>query len=302
MAEPDGLPWFSRDLTDLVHPLIPGRVYVVLAPTGTGKTLVGLNLVATLLQDTDARLLIAATEETPRYLDLLACRALGVSYADYFYGRLNGKAKDVAELNAMYAKDPRLTILPDREPTLLELHAALTATSPTDRPHLLLIDHLHCMDQERRTLPAFLELAMATLPALATLLNVVIVVLAQVHRPQARDPLYAYRIPTATSGMGSAKIEHNADVILGLSRKLKDDLNPQVLARLSKGLLNRGESVRDHEERNTARITVLKHRMDDDAARRSILLTVSGGKLQDRIALTGTDDYYPIPTREPGED
>ena len=35
----DGIRWFSKDLTDVIHGIVPGRVYVVLSPTGTGKTL-----------------------------------------------------------------------------------------------------------------------------------------------------------------------------------------------------------------------------------------------------------------------
>lgn len=285
----NGVPWFSQDLTTLVHPMVAGRVYVVLAPTGTGKTLFGLNVVAQLLQDwTAIQVLVAATEETPRYYELLACRAAGVSYADFFYERLNElDVQSVARWLLHYRGSMQLQMVAQREPTLTDL---LNGVVPHRPPHLLVIDHLHGFQSGRTSLPAFLDLAMNTLTHLATSLDTCILLLAQVHRPQGRDPLYAYRIPTATSGLGSAKIEQSADVLLGVSRKLRDDLGADVLARLAKGLLKRGESVRDYEEPNTARVTVLKHRMDDAACRRSLLLTVNGGKMQDRLALV---DYPP---------
>lgn len=286
--------WFSRDLDELVHPLVPGRVYVVLAPTGTGKTLFGLNLVAHLLEGGGTeRILVAATEETSRYHELLACRAAHVSYTDLFYGRLGASDQAVvARWREKYrALAPRLTVLPQQEPMLAQVMDAISEMiKGGSYPDLLVLDHLHAMDSQGKRLPEFLATAMAVLASWAVSLELPILVLAQVNRPQSKDPLYAYRIPTINAGLGSSKIEHQADVILGLSRKLRDDVPRDVLARLAKGLLKRGESLRDYEERNTARITVLKHRIDDEASRRSVLLTVNRGKLHDRIAMTGTDN------------
>ena len=288
-----GLAWFSHDLTDLVHPIVSGRVYGVIAPTGAGKTLFDLNLVAHLLQEDGGQVLVAATEETPRYVDLLACRAALVSYADFFYGRLTDDEQGaVARWRVFYERHERLHVLPAREPTLGNIVEAMQRGD--DIPDVLLIDHLHCLEREGRRFPEFIDVAMSVLPELASTLDIAVILLAQVHRPQLRDPLYAYRIPTPTSGLGSPKIEQNSDVLLGLSRKLRDDIPKDALARLAKGLLRRGESVRDYEEPNTARITVLKHRMDDEASRRSILLTVRHGKMQDRLCLAEGTTGQPI--------
>lgn len=281
------LNWFSRDLTDLVHPLVPGRLYVVLAPTGTGKTLVSLNLIARWLQDADVHVTVAATEETPRYPELLACWALGVSYAHYFYGELNADQTAAVDASAdAYRHDKRLSLIQDAQPTIASLISDCMGSFRQSAPqHVIVLDHIHALAHTQH-LPSSLDDATSQLRDLAASWNVPIVICAQVHRPQARDPLYAYRIPTATSALGSSKIEQTADVILGISRKLRDDTPRDAMARLARGLLNKGESVRDYEERNTARITVLKHRMDDEASRRSLLLTVNGGKMQDRMALT----------------
>ncbi len=278
-----GLPWFSADLTNLVQPLVPGRVYVVLAPTGTGKTVFGLNVVDRLLHEEGVQVCVAATEETTRYLELLACRATSASYADYFYGRLDDKASgDVARWATAYREEPRLHLLAQRAPTLEQL---LEAFQQHGTPHVLVVDHLHCLGHGGYPLPVALELAMTTLSEIAGQLEVAVVAMAQVHRPPTRDPLYPYRIPTVSAGMGSSKIEQQADVILGLSRKLRDDTPAEALARLAKGLLKEHESVRDYEDAYTARVTVLKHRMDDNAARRSVLLTVRDGYMRDRLAL-----------------
>lgn len=281
------LPWFSNDLTDLVHPMVAGRVYVVLAPTGTGKTLFGLNTVAHLLEAESHQVMVVATEEAPRYHELLACRAVHVSYTDLFYNRLTGThPAEVATWAKKYRESEHLIVLPDLEPRLAQV---LDAMEGGNVPDLLVIDHLHALNQQGKRLPEFLGTAMSIFAQWATNLRIPILVLAQVNRPQAKDPLYSYRIPTTNAGLGSSKIEHNADVILGLSRKLRDDVPKDVLARLARGLPKRGESLREYEERNTARVTVLKHRMDDEASRRSVLLTVTRGKLHDRLALTGTD-------------
>jgi replicative DNA helicase len=283
MTAPATLPWFSRDLESLIHPLVPGRVVVVLAPTGTGKTLFGLNVVAHLLEEPEARIMVAATEETPRYYELLACRAADVSYADYFYGRApEARRAEVARWAETFRHDARLHLLAQRAPSLSDL---LTAFGEAGTPNVLLVDHLHAMNRQAQRVPEFLDTAMAVLCEMASALRVAIVALAQVHRPATRDLLYSYRIPSESSGLGSSKIEHYGDVLLGLSRKLRDDIPKDAMRRLAQGLLHKGESVRDYEERNTARITVLKHRMDDAATRRSLLLTVVGGKMQDRLTL-----------------
>ena len=247
-----------------------------------------MNQTAALLDSDDVQVVVAATEETPRYLDLLACRAAMVSYADFFYGRLTPpQVKEVQGWRAAYHDHPRLQVLQQTEPTLTDL---IRAMEEREAPDVLVVDHLHCLARENAPMPQFLDRAMRLLPEWAAELDMAVILLAQVHRPQSRDPLYAYRIPTPTSGMGSAKIEHSADVLLGLSRKLKDDVPKDALGRLAKGLLKRGESVRDYEEPNTARVTVLKHRMDDAASRRSVLLTVNRGKLQDRLAVVNGDE------------
>lgn len=278
-----GLPWFSRDLTTLLHPIVPGRVYTSISPTGGGKTLFDLSLVTHLLQEDSVRVMVVATEETPRYLDLLACRAASVSYRDYTYEWVTAdEREEVARWRAFYARHERLDVLPHREPTLGQI---LDAIAERDVPHLLLVDHLHGLACEGRRLPEFIDIAMNMLLELATRLNLAVVLLAQVHRPQSRDPLYAYRIPTPHSGLGSPKIEQGSDVLIGQSKKLRDDIPKDAMARLAKGFLRRGESVRDYEEPNTVRLTVLKHRVDDEARGKSILLTVHCGKMQDRICI-----------------
>jgi hypothetical protein len=282
------LPWFSRDMDNLVHPLVGGRLYTVLAPTGTGKTLVGLNAVARWMEPQHPwRVLVVATEEAARYHELLACWATNTSYADLFYGRLKeAEAKGVQDAAQRYRDHERLWVMPEFQPTLEQIGAAIDAIEP----HVIVIDHLHALDDQGGPFLEFLGAAVSAFAEMAGRRQIPVLLLAQVNRPQAKDPLYCYRIPTVNAGLGSSKIEHFSAVMLGLSRKLRDDVPKDVLARLAKGLLKRGEQLRDYEERNTARLTVLKHRMDDDASRRSVLLTVNRGKLQDRLALTGTDN------------
>ncbi len=290
-----GLPWFSRDLTKLVHPIMAGRVYGVLASTGTGKTLTDLNTVAHVLDvEPEARVMVAATEETDRYHDLLACRAAGVSYRDWFYHdeerRLEeAEVCEVARWRTRCEQEERLYLLPERRPTLQQIVSAIRERGT---PHLLVVDHVHALDDQGERLPEFVGRTMGVLAEMATRLSMAVIAFAQVHRPPGRhDRLYPYRIPALASGMSSSKIEQDSDVVLGLSRKLRDDTPAEALARMAKGLLNRGESERDYEEPGVARVTCLKHRMDDEARNRSVLLTVHRGKMQDRLAVVGGDAW-----------
>ncbi|MGH7529911.1 MAG: hypothetical protein ACREMN_05965, partial [Gemmatimonadales bacterium] len=164
-------------------------------------------------------------------------------------------------------------------------------------PNLLVVDHIHDLDDDGERLPEFVGRAMGVLAGAATSLHIAVLAFAQVHRPPGRhDRLYPYRIPSLASGMGSSKIEQGSDVVLGLSRKLRDDTPAEALARMAKGMLNRGESERDYEEPNVARVTCLKHRMDDEARNRSVLLTVHRGQMRDRLAVVGGDVVMPPPS------
>lgn len=293
-----GLPWFSRALEDLVHGAVAGRLFGILSSTGAGKTLFHINSVARWLDEPGVQVCVVATEEAARYTDLLACRAAGVRYRDFFYERLTPDRQDgVAAWRNVYERHDGLHLLPAREPTLDNIVTAVRQRVPD----VLVVDHLHHLKREGCPLPAFVDLTMSALAEVATTLTIPVVFFSQVHRPQSRDPLYTYRIPTTHSGLGTSKIEQDADVLLGLSRKLRDDVDKETMVRLAKGLLRRGESIRDFEEPGTMRVTVLKHRLDDEARGKSLLLTVRDGTVRDRLAVVdGTreldiSDDDPVP-------
>jgi hypothetical protein len=273
-------PWFAKALTRLIGPILLSRLYVVLASTGAGKTLFTLNVVDWLLQ-LGLRLLVAPTEESSRLHELLACRRLDVSFRDYHYGRLDEQdVRRVRECAEQYRATPGLRLLPG-SPRFAEILDGLKAW-PAD---VLVIDHVHHLSLPGRSEPEGLDAVMVWLQQLADKMEIPIVAMVQVHRPAGRDYLAPYRIPSLYSGKGSSKIEQCADVVIGLSRKLKDDVDAKTMTRLSRGLLRRHENVRDYEEPGVSRISCLKHRVDDEARGQSILLTVDRGMMRDLIAL-----------------
>lgn len=285
----------TKALADLVESLVPGRCYTVVAPPGCGKTLFGLNTVAALLNQ-GASVTVAATEETSRYYDLLACRKAGISYAEFFYGRLGEEdLRLIRELRDEYARKSQLRLVPSPQPSVDEIFC----TMERGIPDVLVIDYLQCLHRQGRALPDMLDWALPLLCEAADELGLVLIVLSQVHRPQGADALYAYRIPTLHSGQGSSRIEQKSDVVLALSRKLKDGIPRDTLNRLAKRLFEERESMRDYEEPNTIRVTCLKHRMDDDRARRSVLLSVHRGKLEDRLPPEAVPDWLPEDDRVP---
>jgi replicative DNA helicase len=289
MSVPDMWPWFAKDLTRLIGPILRGRLYVVLASTGAGKTLFTLNIVDWLLQ-LGLRLLVVPTEESSRLHTLLACRQANVSFRDFHYRRLDDQdVQQVEELADRYRAMPGLRLLPG-SPPFAEILDGLKAW-PAD---LLVIDHVHLLSLPGRSEPEGLDAVMVWMQKLADVLEMPIIAMVQVHRPVGRDHLAPYRIPSLYSGRGSSKIEQSADVVLGLSRKLKDDVDAKTMTRLSRGLLHRHESPRDYEEPGVARVSCLKHRLDDEARSRSVLLTVHRGKLQDLIALADGTTGEPL--------
>jgi hypothetical protein len=281
-----GLGWFSRDLTKLVGDLVPGRVYVVIAPTGTGKTTFTTSLIADLLgytvDSTTHRFEVMAfpTEESWRLHTYLACHHFGVTYKSYENGMLQEDKQRIRLQAKVYREDLSLNVLPEINLRFAHLLRHLRLTIEDHHaPNVLILDHIHRLDREGQQLPKHLEEVIRGLQKQAIDWNMAVIVMAQVHRPSHRDYLHKYRIPALESVKACAEIEQCGDVVLGLSKKLQDRLEKGVLAELVRGTRDIGPFV----EPNTMRVTCLKHRIDSDAVDRSVLLTVADGRVSDRL-------------------
>ena len=78
----------------MVGDLVPGRVYIVIAPTGTGKTTFTTNMTYDFMgyeeaKGTPFQTMLFPTEESLRFHKFLACRHLGISYKHYVNGMLD---------------------------------------------------------------------------------------------------------------------------------------------------------------------------------------------------------------------
>lgn len=107
-------------------------------------------------------------------------------------------------------------------------------------------------------------------------LDLVMLCAAQLNR--ASDPVDQFIPPSLARLKESAGIGEEADVCVMLSRRLKNDLPKQWAQDLRLGRI----SERDIMEPATMAVTCRKHRLDDSALNKSVLLTVDNGKLRSR--------------------
>jgi hypothetical protein len=77
----------------------------------------------------------------------------------------------------------------------------------------------------------------------------------------------------------SAGIAEEADVVVMLSRRLRSGVSREDMRLVETG----HRSERDLSEPNVMSVTCRKHRLDDSARDRTILLSVNQGRLENRI-------------------
>jgi hypothetical protein len=142
----------------------------------------------------------------------------------------------------------------------------------------VMLDHLHRMDfggdssNHRVTVTEVVR----RLKDLARELGIVLIAAAQLNR--SNDPIDMYTAPQLGRLKESAGIAEEADVALMLSRFLKPNLPDKWMAKLHVGEI----SEADLAEPGVMAVTCRKHRLDDSALNRRVLLSVVNGKLQTR--------------------
>lgn len=142
---------------------------------------------------------------------------------------------------------------------------------------VVVLDHLHRMDFEADASGQRVAVteAVRRLKDLARDLEVSFVAAAQLNR--GPDPLDAYLPPGLSRLKESAGIAEESDVVLMLSRRLRPDISAEAL----KAFRNGHKSERDLAVPSVMTVTCRKHRLDDTARDRSILLAVRDGAVQD---------------------
>lgn len=283
--------WGWRDVDRLVGGLIAGWSYAVGARVGNGKTSLLLNLLSRLRQDRVPTLYFG-TEMAPE--DLLkkwAAMECSLNELEVFKGAIGEGDRDrlkrkMSELMAdgvvTFSTATRL----DMARMGKEITWAFDARTGT-APRVIVLDHLHRLSQEREELDDLTK----ELKEIAQERRVAMLVACQLSREKDVGPLDLHSPPSLSRYKGSAAIEENADVALGLFRPLKRGTTPAQRRQMVQGQV----PVSEHEEPNAMGVLCLKHRYNGSAMGRAAMLTVHGTRIESRAFMSPMSPMPPAP-------
>lgn len=270
--------WGLRDLDRLIGGLVAGWLYAIGARPSNGKTSLLLSLLSRLWEDRVPTLYFGTEMPAEDLVKKWGAMRLGLEELRVFEGELSDAEREALEGEIRrLAERPEITFS-----TALRLDVAKIAseimwafdarTGPA--PRVVVLDHLHRITQDREELD---ELA-KELKEIAKERRVALLVAAQLNRDQGIGPLDLHSPPSLSRYKGSAAIEENADVALGLYRPLR----PGTTAKERRAILHGQASVAECEEPNTMALVCLKHRFRGKAMGRSVWLTVEGSRIMSR--------------------
>lgn len=282
--------WGWGDVDRLLGMLVAGLLYVIGARPGNGKTSWLLSLLSHLLEEHVATLYFGTELPAEHTVKKWAAQRLGLDEQRVFENRT-----DEAEREALEREIRRLTEQAeitfstatrlDLKRLAEEIGWAFDARTGAP-PRVIILDHLHRITQDREELE---ELA-KELKTLAVERGVAMIVACQLTRERDVGPLDLHSPPSLSRYKGSAAIEENADVALGLYRPLK----PNTTMQKRRTILHGQASVTDHEEPRTMAVVCLKQRYRGQAMGRSVWLTVEGSRIVSRA-------FVPAPPPNAGD-
>lgn len=276
--------WFSRDLTRLVGPMLPGDLWLVGALMGNGKTAFLLSQLHWLAEQGHGVLYLPLELDPEDVRRQWAAWSLGLDFRAVkrnAWHELPPGSQDrhEAEMVQLAVRYPRVQLPGDQQATLARLAWWVRWGLEQIDARVVVIDHFHRMDfgaagsayrvQVTQTIRAVKDLARAH----------GVTILASCQLNQDGDQLDRYHPPTIRRLKESAGLGEEADVVLMLSRRLRGVLSADDARAVRAGLA----SERDWEMPNTMTVTCRKHRLDDQARDRSALLAVEGGRVRDRV-------------------
>ena len=274
------LPWDT--VHDVIGPILPWQWWLLCAQTGNGKTMAAMNIVDELVNQ-GRRVYVLPLEQSPvemrrlhaaLRLDLRASAVLGLSW-----DRLPPGAKDSVErelLNQAARDDgDALPGLGQVRYSNLEyvgvrqLEKVWGEAIEWDAD-VIVIDHIHRLAGADHQELAQVAKALTVLtkhgpPALVT---------GQLNRGD-KDPLRPYLPPTTNDIQGSAHIEQEAHVILGLYRPLRPEVTREDLL----AVRARQTEARTLAKHNAVGLKVLKHRVDGEHTGRLFELEYRHGRI-----------------------
>ena len=270
--------WGWGDVDRLCGALVAGWLYVIGARPSNGKTTLLLNLLSSLREDRIPTLYFGTEMLAEDLVKKWAALRLGLDELRVFENELSDEERHALEREIIYVTEaqevtfstaPRL----DLKQLVSEVEWAFDArTGPP--PRVVILDHLHRMTQDREEL----EQLARELKDIATERRVAMIVAAQLNREKDLGPFDLYTPPSLARYKGSAAIEENADVCIGLFRPLRPGMTMS-----QRRAVQHGEyPVTEFVEPNTMGIVCLKHRFRGAAVGRFVSLVVSGSRLESK--------------------
>lgn len=272
--------WAWTDLDALLGPMLPGDLIIVGALTGNGKTAY-LTSQAQAWADEGRTVLYVPLELDPqlvrRQWAAWRCGFEWSTVARNEWDKLPEGARERHEdAIAEQIANGRIHLPPDRRITLPGLAAWVARAVDEVGANVVVVDHFHRMDFGGPSANYRVQVTESArgLKDLGRTHGIPIVAAAQLN--QDPHPLDRYYPPVLKRLKESAGLSEEADDVVMLSRRLKHEVDAEVLARIKSG----HAEVRDYEERNIMLVTCRKKRLDDNARDRSARLAVTAGRVE----------------------
>ena len=268
-------PWGWLDFDHTFGGLVAGWLTVIGGRPGSGKTTLLLNLLDSLWSARVPTLYLGTETAAAVLVTQWAALRAGIPILDVFEGRLNGQQPALtAGVTELMGQD-QVTFSQVTRLDLSRLSAEIVWAYEARKgpaPKVIILDHLHRVTQDREELEQLAQ----ELKSLATERDCAMVVAAQLNRDTEQRRWDLYTPPSMGRYKGSAAIEENADVGLGLYRPLKLEVGSQQRRAVDQGRASLAELV----DVGVLACVCTKHRWRGDALNQTVRLRLADGRLR----------------------
>lgn len=286
-------PWAS--LRDVAGPMLPGRLYLVSARTGSGKTLFIRALLEHWLYAAEPTpVALWATETAPEeVMRSLAAARLGVHPArieEGDFSHVDGGERTfrdtVADLTLALCSSGEghrkpLWLYGSPRPRVADIRRALKGFAESGG-RVFVVDHLLRLAMDQRDMFAEVSAAIRDIKQIAQDFGLVGIVTSQQGRATGGGDRLAWFAPPDLSALkGSGALEEEADAVLFLHRVLRDDLTDAMIADIRRGK----KPLKDAIDPTLMGVAVGKSRVDGSRTHGQCQLHVEHGRIYDLPAL-----------------
>jgi hypothetical protein len=286
--------WFSPMLNRRNGPMMPNDFIVVGALSGNGKTTFLFSQalqnmrkkIPTLYLPLELEPHIARIDFAAWLLDLDRTKVRRQEWNHLGEGAREAHETMLSDM----ANDPLIAFPPPSSVSVGELTQWCKWGKEEIGARIVIVDHFNQMDHQLGdNYWTAVKLAARQLKIIARELDLVVICAAQIKREQ--DRLDKYFAPTAARLAETSALHHNADLLLMLSRRLRPGVTSEEQRKAKEGFIPEA----DLADPGVMVVTTRKHRLDDAATDRHVLLKVSGGQCADLVPFYSPEQ---VPERE----